>query len=158
MKTFARLFQMAYVTNDFGRALEHFRDVHGVRRFFEMRNCNSEVAPGCVARLDVALAWAGETQIELIAPLGGDDEFYRSGLPSTEFALRLHHIGQHVDTQAEFEQLLADLRRNDVPIIGQTRSYFYADMGRQFGHHMEYVCPETYGEIERSIAEQIPRN
>lgn len=160
MKTFARFLQMAYVTSDFDRALAEFRDSHGIARFLEMRNMNSELLPGRFASLHVGLAWVGDTQIELIAPLGGDDEVYRNVLPADEFAIRFHHIGQHVDSKKEYQRLLDDAAVRDIPIVIRSTSYFYLDMRKQLGHYMEYVSnsPEDNTAQRRAIIEQIPRN
>src|SRR2546430_608508 len=110
MKTFARFLQLAYVTTDFDRALDEFRRSHGVARFLEMRGVPSPTTPGCFAELNVGLAWVGDMQIEVIAPLSGDDGVYRGALPTQGFAIRFHHVGQTVDTPEELNRLLEETR------------------------------------------------
>jgi hypothetical protein len=160
MKTFARFLQLAYVTTDFDRALDEFSRSHGVRNFLEMRNMQTQLTPGRFAELHVGLAWVGDTQIEIIAPLSGADEVYRAGLPSEGFAIHFHHIGQTVDTLEQFHRLLHDTIAEGIAIPIQSSDYFYADLRGKLGHYVEYIsnAPESLRPERLAVMESIPRN
>lgn len=142
----ASFLQMAYVTNDFDAALAAFGENAGIDRFFEQRNFDVHVRPGQTAKLDIALAYAGGVQIEVIHPVGGAIEIYRDVLEEPGFCLRLHHQGQLVSSVEEIYQLQQTARERGFPIVldsgdalGDRVRYFYADTRKFIGHYIEYL-------------------
>ena len=84
-------YQVAYVTNELERALQQCARTHGAHQFARLPGLRYETGPGRAAICHVALAYVGDTEIEVIQPLEGDVGFYREVLPATGFALRFHH-------------------------------------------------------------------
>jgi hypothetical protein len=56
----APLVQMAYVTNDFDRAIELFKMHYGIGKFLEMRDFEMMTWPGQMAIQNIGLAYAGD--------------------------------------------------------------------------------------------------
>lgn len=135
--------QMAYVTNDFDHALQIFSERYGMTRFTEIRDREVQMTRAENAVLDIALAYAGPVQIELIRPTGGFDAIYRDALPKDGFALRFHHVAQTVDSEAELDRQIEAQRQLGVPIVIDganpgTIRYFYSDQRATLGHYIEH--------------------
>jgi hypothetical protein len=157
---FSNFFQIAYVTTDFDRCLEVFRERYGIGSFFEIRNGEMETNPGARAQIHVGFAWAGDVQIEIIEPLGGADAIYRDALPAGDgFAMRFHHICQRVESEQAFEELLQLIAKNDLKIAGRGEHegmvrYLYLDERAELGHYLEHTYHTPAGE---KMFEQVPR-
>jgi hypothetical protein len=104
-----------------------------------------------VKRLDngilnaIGFAWVGDFMWEYLeAPAENASEMYRDFLPEDPGEARFNHIGYRVDTEAEFEAVMAAYARQGVgtalqmDLPGFLRCY-YADTVRQLGHYTEYV-------------------
>jgi hypothetical protein len=157
---FPGFYQVAYVTSDFDRALAQFGVTHRVGSFMELRGMHYATGPGREAICDVALAYVGATEIEVIHPISGDVQVYRDYLPRDgTFAVRFHHLSRLFETKEELEQELAGFRLQGraVPVDGSapgTARYFYADFRPELGHYVEgiYFEPEA-----RAWLASIPR-
>ena len=143
---FQKFFQIAYVSNDFDRALGVFRERYGITRFFEMRDVPMQVGPDDCCRVSVGLVWVGSIQLELITPMGGSDAVYRDLLPAdgSRFALRMHHVCQRIDSNAEFDATLAAIEQSGARIaaIGEAPGlvrYVYVDQREVLGHYLEHT-------------------
>lgn len=158
---FPGIHQIAYVSNDFERAIAQFRVTHGIERFLELRPIRYETREGREAVCNVALAYVGAAEIELIAPLEGDVEIYRDILPRDgSFAVRFHHLARLFDTREALEEQVAAYRRagRDLPINGASPGsarYFYADYRKEVGHYLEGIAYEPQA---RAWLASIPRN
>lgn len=137
-----RFFQMAYVTNDFDRALVEFGKKANIARFFEGRDSEFEVGPGRQAKAHVALAFVGGIQIEIIQPLGGHDQVYRQILSGDGYQLHHHHEAHVLDTIEEFVATKEAARIAGYEIVIEADlepyRYFYADTRAFLGHHLEF--------------------
>lgn len=152
-------YQVAYVTADFDRALSAFEKTHGIKRFLEMRDLHYQTGPDRKAHCNIALAYVGGVEIEVINPLGGDVQLYRDFLPA-EGGVRFHHIAKLFDTEDEFERHLESLRQEGrrLPIIGSNQGvarYFYGDYRAELGHYLEFIYFSPPG---REFLATIPRN
>jgi hypothetical protein len=152
--------QVAYVTNDFEQALALCRQTHGIREFARLPGMHYPTGPGREAVCDVALAYVGAVEFEIICPLSGDVGIYRDCLPASAFALRFHHLGRRYDSVAELEQQIEQYARagRALPVNaaspGSAR-YFYADYRAELGHYIEGICFEPQA---RAWLATIPRN
>lgn len=151
--------QVAYVTNDFDRALKIFGEVHRAKKFMELRDMHYPTGPGREAHCHIGLAYVGATEFEVIQPLGDDVQIYRDYLPQ-EFAVRFHHLSRFLETRQDFEQQKAAFQKmgKHLPIVGEfagRASYFYADFRAELGHYIECI---TFTEEGREWVKQIPRN
>jgi hypothetical protein len=159
---FANFFQIAYVTTDMDRALQIFRDRYGVRKFFTSHADQQLTCPGGLRRavFDAAMAWVGDTQIEVIQPTGGDCTLYSEPLPAGRFALQPHHYGYMVEggTPADWQRFRAGLGA-EHPIAAEASmeagSWAYVDERATLGHYNEYMCLGSDG---RAFMAQVPRN
>ena len=152
--------QIAYVTNDFDRALSDFAAL-GVRRFLELRDIAFMVGEGAVANCHIGLAISGRMEIELIQPLGGADGVYRNVLQGPEFQVHLHHVAQTLPSIDALDAMKAEVGRLGlaIPIDGaapQGMTYFYADVRPFLGHYVEYTCSTP--EFLAGMAAAIPVN
>lgn len=152
--------QIAYVTNDFDRALGIFREQHGITRFLELRDLRYPVTvDGQEAHCHVALARSGGLEIEIITPLGGAVDLYREPIAGSGFRLRFHHVAQRLPDEATLRAVRATLTAQgyDFPIDGQSNgmTYFYADMRETLGHYVEYIyaTPDYWASVGGAIPE-----
>ena len=97
----------------------------------------------------MALAWAGDTMVELIEPRGGDDGVFRDGLPDADGTARFHHLCYRMASLDDLATMRGRLETAGVAILfpsdtpGRSR-FFYADLRPTLGHLVEYlyVAPE----------------
>jgi hypothetical protein len=131
------LFQLAYVTNNLEAAAARFRDQYGTGEFLFMRDL-----PGPIA---LALAYAGDTMIELIEPGPGGPPLYSDWIAGMEgVALRHHHCGFLIDGDSEWTAVRSRFveQGNVIPMEGQmpgALDYLYADTTADLGHYLEYI-------------------
>jgi len=140
----AGLYQLAYVTNDFERALEQCGAIHGVHEFRKLSQINVNLGAGLTALCNIALAWVGPTQLEVIQALEGEVALYAEGLPSSGFGLKLHHLARlhatREDVEAQVEKYRSEGRA--MPIDAEEPGwgrYCYADFRRELGHYIEHA-------------------
>lgn len=158
--SFSGLFQMAYVTTDIDQAIAHFAEHQGIGQFLVLRDLPIQTGPGREATLNVALAYAGDWQVELIEPRGGDDLIYRQPLPQSEFGLAFHHVAQSVPSAEVLARIRAEQLRLGHAIVIEGKSpgnldYFYSDHRQTLGHCIEHCY---YTEQGLAFLAQIPRN
>jgi hypothetical protein len=160
LPTLAGFLQVAYVTTDVEQAIEHFRSRHGVAQWLRLCPIEIETAPSAKATLNIALAYVGPVQIELIQPLGGHDAVYRKVLPAEGFAIRQHHFAQLIDSEESYELQRRELSLQNVPIALEGQSpgvarYFYSDHRDTLGHYIEHIW---YSPSGLAGLAHIPRN
>lgn len=152
------LFQAGYVTLDVERATDLFRRTQGVNDWF-LSPTGTLPTRGGGMQVRVALAWMGDTMIEIIGCEGGDDGIYRQILPRDEFAVRLHHIAFRLRDEAEWQAMLEGGRRHgyDLALSVETASTraAYLDTRAALGHYVEYLY---YFDEARSSLPHIPQN
>ncbi len=154
--------QMAYVTNDFDQACAIFATQYGIPRFHIMKDYDIALGGRRVARAHIALALLGETQIEIIAPKGGDDEIYRVGIGhASGFALHFHHEARKLSSFEAFygmKRLVTDHQLRiviDAEILDGGACYFYTDNRATLGHFVEYCFYSP--ELESAASAPLPR-
>jgi len=141
-------FQMGYVTNDFDQAIAELRALHSIGSFKEMRDTHLPTRPGREAIAHFGLAFKGDVQIEVIAPMQGDIGIYREALPAGQSGLRFHHLGRYLSSPDEYQRLLAAHgARWEMPIRCAAFGgfYAYADARSDFGHYLEiFTFPSDF--------------
>jgi hypothetical protein len=110
------------------------------------------------AVINVALGYVGDTQLEIIEPVSGAVELYRTWLPE-EFAVRHHHFCRRLDSVAELDAVRSRYEQAGYAIaldasLGDTR-LFYADTTKLLDHYQEYAWVD--GQAEQFMA-TLPRN
>ncbi len=155
---FKNVFQIAYVTNDLRRAVSVFHSEEGVEQLAIFDDFTLDIEGGRTAVINVALGYVGETQLEIIEPVSGEVDLYRTWLPE-EFALRHHHFCHRLDSVEELEALQAKYEQGGYAIplsasLGETR-LFYADTTAVLDHYQEYAWIDS--EAEQFMA-TLPRN
>jgi len=133
----------SYVTPNLDRGMAAMSALWGVTGYRVSRDRRIGT-PNGEARLNMALTYIGDMQLELIEPIGGDDGLYREMLPADPDELRFHHFGTILGAEAEWDQLQAYIAANQVrtPVFGGTpgRSrYLYADLRHTLGHYLEFM-------------------
>jgi catechol 2,3-dioxygenase-like lactoylglutathione lyase family enzyme len=138
------LFQIAYVTNDIERALKMFGERYGVK---EWRRMAGPLAAG--GRIRVEFGWAGGVLFEVTQADGPGSELYRLPLPENEFAIRFHHLGFIVPTEAAWQALLEEIATTGVKVCNETNvpGFLQARIveAPELGHHIEYIYPQGGG-------------
>jgi hypothetical protein len=160
LSTFSGFLQIAYVTTDIEEAICLFAREHNVPEWARLPNLEIASIAGRRCKLNIALAFVGATQLELIQPISGDDGVYRESLPQSGFAIRHHHIAQLIESEDAFEKQREELAANGVPIVidGETPGavrYFYTDHRKTLGHYVEHIwyTPAAFAGMA-----QLPRN
>jgi methylmalonyl-CoA/ethylmalonyl-CoA epimerase len=138
--------QVAFVVRDLGAAQRFFNQSMGIPRFYVIEHFGSRATDktfrGRPAEHDftIALAYSGNTQIELIQHLSGDT-CYR------EFMERrgegMQHLGFFLDDREQHQGVLAEFRRNGFSVLQSGRFgdalYAYFDTESAIGAVMEIV-------------------
>ncbi|APA89623.1 VOC family protein (plasmid) [Paraburkholderia sprentiae WSM5005] len=160
LSPFSGFLQIAYVTTDVDEAIERFCKEQKVPAWARLPGIEIESIAGRRCKLNIALAFVGSVQLELIEPLCGDDRVYRDALPRDRFAIRHHHIAQLIESEAAFETQREDMAAAGVPIVidGQSRGYaryFYSDHRGTLGHYIEHIWYTPAGLV---AMDQVPRN
>lgn len=147
----AGLHQIAYVVRDIQAGQRFFTDHIGIPRFYLMENVRfaNQTYRGQEgdSRLHIAIAYAGDTQIELIESLSGPNIY-------TEFLDRkgegLHHLGFLI---RDYDRAVRDFTANGYPVIqsGRVRKdrgtrFAYFDTEAGIGSIMEIIAPDEAGE------------
>jgi hypothetical protein len=141
-------YQLAYVTADLTLAMEALAGL-GVAEFARIDDVVLTSEAGTSATISMALAWAGDTMVELIEPRGGGDGVFRDGLPDGPGTARFHHLCYRMATLEDLAAMRARLEAAGVALLfpcdspGRS-SFFYADLRPTLGHLVEYlyVAPE----------------
>lgn len=144
--------QTAWVTNDMDAALDIFARDYGVVNWFQRRDMDLQTGPREFARVNLALARRGNSELEIIHPLGGADEVYSHVLKTAQNGVRIcfHHICYLLPTPEALERvrLAAHLRGRAIVLAGSSDSgatYFYTDDRSTIGHYVEYIyCSPAY--------------
>lgn len=150
--------QIAYVTNDMARATTDLSDLHGCGPFLVVKQVTTITNPGSEATLNLAFAYIGAVEIEVIEPLSGDIGVWRDILPPEGYALRLHHISSLFEDEASYEAMRQRMIRMcgglTFDTTGETGRRFYADCRSILGHYVEGTLP---GEPVKRTRGMIPR-
>jgi methylmalonyl-CoA/ethylmalonyl-CoA epimerase len=138
--------QVAFVVRDIGAAQRFFSQSMGIPRFYLIehfgKHATDKTFRGQPAEHDftIAIAYSGNTQIELIQHLSGDTCY-------KEFLERkgegLQHLGFFLDDSKQNEEVLAQLSRNGFSVLQSGRfgdaMYTYFDTEHAIGAVMEIV-------------------
>ncbi len=138
--------QVAFVVRDLGAAQRFFSQSMGIPRFYVIENFGSRATDKTFRgrpadhNFTIALAYSGNTQIELIQHLSGETCY-------KEFLERrgegLQHLGFFLDDREQHEQVLAEFRKNGLSVLQSGRfggaSYTYFDTEGAIGAVMEIV-------------------
>jgi catechol 2,3-dioxygenase-like lactoylglutathione lyase family enzyme len=157
VRTFSDLFrnvmQIAYVTDDLDRACDYFEQTLGTvpaRKTYKSSLGGIVVVDGETAEewvMDVALVNAGPTNFELIQPVSGAVDLYRSairpGAPAT-----FHHVGYRID---DFDEATAIVHASgkEWKQYGEMKGglrFGYVDMTAELGHYVEFMDLQAGGE------------
>jgi len=144
--------QLGYVTNDLKKAMAFFRDSLAVPDFYVWNDAHVHMelfGKPATAVLTLGFAWRADTMIELIVPVSGSVDHYMPGIEGPDFALKLHHIGAGVKTEAEFDAKLAAAVASGHPLVNVSRaamgSYCLHDARRGSGLYLEYLWNNQQG-------------
>jgi catechol 2,3-dioxygenase-like lactoylglutathione lyase family enzyme len=144
--------QVAFVVKDLAAAQEFFNRTMGVQRFYVIedfgRRGTATIYRGRPVKCNfkLALAYSGDTQIELIQHLEGETCY-------KEFLERrgegLHHLGFFLDDPGRYQEALDALGKAGYAVLmsgqfGPTR-FTYFDTEAAIGSIMEIVCLDARG-------------
>lgn len=136
-------YQVAYVTNDFDRAVDEIRRAHDMGPFKEMRELHLPTAEDREAIGHFGIAFKGAMQFEVIEPLAGDAALYQDYLASDDFELHFHHLGQHIASEAAYKSTLEHMQKRwsaPINMAGFGGFYCYIDARNTHGHYLEFFC------------------
>lgn len=148
--------QFGYVTTDIDQAIALFAQ-RGVTQFRRSYDLTLQVQTGVYATINVALAYAGDTMIELIQPLSDESGFYSAALSSGS-SITLHHLCYSVPSMDDWERLKQTIEVMGSPVVkiddpDCPMRTIYVDPG--LGHFHEYLLVDEAG---RKMIETVPRN
>jgi catechol 2,3-dioxygenase-like lactoylglutathione lyase family enzyme len=138
--------QVAFVVRDLGAAQKFFSQSMGISRFYVIENFGSQATDktfrGCPAdhNFTIAIAYSGNTQIELIQHLSGETCY-------KEFIERrgegLQHLGFFLEDRDQYDRVLAEFGTNGFSVLQSGRFggavYTYFDAEYAIGAVMEIV-------------------
>ena len=138
--------QVAFVVKDLGAAQRFFSQSMGIPRFYVIENFGNRATEKTFRgrpaehNFTIALAYSGNTQIELIQHLSGDTCY-------KEFIERrgegMQHLGFFLDDREQHQQVVAELGKNGFSVLQSGRFgdalYTYFDTENAIGAVMEIV-------------------
>jgi catechol 2,3-dioxygenase-like lactoylglutathione lyase family enzyme len=150
--------QVAFVVRDLGAAQKFFSQTMGISRFYVIENFGRRATDKTFRgrtsdhNFSIAIAYSGDTQIELIQHLSGDTCY-------KEFIERrgegLQHLGFFLDDREQYGRALAEFGRNGYSVLQSGRFgeavYTYFDTETAIGAVMEIVY------LDRSSRELMAR-
>jgi catechol 2,3-dioxygenase-like lactoylglutathione lyase family enzyme len=114
--------QIAWVTRDLEATKRALTSLMGARKWVRMPEvhfgpdtCTHRGAPADFVA-NVSLSYAGDTQLEVIAPVSGESiyaEFLETSGPG------LHHVCVEAPDPQSFDAMVRDAERNDAPVVAQ---------------------------------------
>jgi hypothetical protein len=107
-----------------------------------------------------ALAWAGDTMIELIEGNPRVESLYKAWIPESDDAARLHHFGFWVHSDEELKQAKTEFDLMGAKDVysgdyGDILSFHYADTSPMLGHMCELIYLRPAG---KDMFAPVPRN
>ena len=139
---FSNAYQIAYVTGDLARGAEMLESRFGVATFTCVSLDLNLSKPAAAAAIKVGIAWVGDLQIELIEPVSGAVDVYRTALPRDPAALSIHHLAMRVSGDIQnWDRVRGELAKERVAIEGgrDDMRFAYVDERAALGHYLEYV-------------------
>jgi len=134
-------FQVAYATNDIDRACAVFKERYGIR---EYRRLEGQLPEG--GKIRIELAWVGGIMYELLCSSGPGSARFTSVLPQSGFAIRHHHLGYLIHSQAAWEALEQEIERGGWKVASKSDNKgflkAYIIEAPDMGHYLEYIYPE----------------
>lgn len=133
---FDNFYQMGFVAGDLDRATAMLGQVHGVRQWRRKRSSPT---------MQAAHAWVGGVMLELIQLDPGADPIYDGYAPEDPAAVRLHHHGYRVTSDAAWADINRRVAEADLatPMKGAVMdgqlNYLYVDTRALTGIYSEYV-------------------
>lgn len=148
--------QIGIVVESLPKAVEFYSNAFGIGPWFRSRFAGEEhYLKGkrqIHFNLDIAMAFAGNIQYELIEHKGGDRSIYVDHLE--KYGEGLHHLGFFVN---DFDQRLASCRHCGITVLqsgllrsggnlgGSTTKYAYLDTRQTGGVILEFIETSTMG-------------
>ncbi len=159
-----RVGQIGIVVESLPKAVEFYSSAFGIGPWFRSKFTGEEHYLHGEKRirfnLDIAMAFAGNVQYEIIEHKGGDRSIYVDHLE--KYGEGLHHLGFYVNN---FDRRLASCRQCGIGVLqsgllrsggnlgGSTTKYAYLDTARTGGVILELIETSTMGmKIESSRA------
>lgn len=148
-------FQIGYVSNDFYRAQTVIGEQFGIKKYHHMMDMEFDEA----TRISIAIAYVGDTMIEIITPDGSGEDIYSSHLnPSDDFVIRHHHFGHLYTNEQDWKHIKPLIEKHPVAYRNRTEGFveaIFTDNRATLGHYLEYVYAMPAGMEELNKA---PRN
>ncbi len=152
-------FQTAYVTTDMERALSSMREQFGIHSFLRSGRRMLPLESGRQMTMEIALAWVGDTMVEVIHPIADDVAVYADWLPKQGFGLRFHHLAFRLHSMDEWNRNLDEIERRGHKVIFQLTASntkaLYIDTAAALGHYVEYLY---YMDPPNTSLPRIPQN
>lgn len=156
---FPGYYQTAYVTKDVDLAMTQIGSSYRIKNWYRNPEFVMATRDGKTCSFRVALAFIGDSQIEIIEPTGGDDGIYRDYLRERGSQLAFHHVCKAFDTEEQYMENLSWLKREGVnlPVLvaNEIAHACYADFREKLGHYLEFVWYTNEG---KAFMKAIPRN
>lgn len=156
-------FQLAYVTDDLDKALHGFRADHGIEHFLVTETDFTHRSPSGPTRVRnrMAFAWAGQTQIEVIQPLGDSQTlFYDPDHLDADTPFVFHHLGMLIRKHEEWLAFRRSIEEAATPIHLECSvdagHWLYCGDRWRLGHYFEYMWLGEEG--LHNMFELVPRN
>jgi len=153
--------QVAFVVRDLEQAQSFFTKKMGISRFYVIQNFGNRATDKTYRgrptehNFAIALAYSGDTQIELIQHLSGDS-CYKDFLQRRGEGMQ--HLGFFLEDREQYKQVLAEFGKNGFPVLQSgcfgDAGYTYFDTENAIGAVMEIVYLDRNS---RDLMERIKR-
>lgn len=148
-------FQNGYVVRDMEKAAAAFGKRFGITQW-QFSPMDDPASP----LNGIALAWAGDTMIELIQANPRVQSLYSASIPEADDVAKFHHFCFWIHSDKEFDQAVAEFEALGAKDVfsgrhGDILRFHYADTTPWLGHMCElvYLLPDG-----KDMFAGVPRN
>ena len=148
-------FQIAYVSNNFEQAQKVLGEQFGISRYHNMLDMEFNEK----TKIDIAIAYVGDTMIEIITPKGTGEDIYSTHMPAgDDFVIRHHHFGHIYTDLKDWQHMQPLIKKHPIAYQSQMEGYLeviYTDNRSVLGHYLEYIYATPAG---MEFLNQAPQN
>ena len=156
---FKHHFQICYLVDDADEGMAAFGARYGITQWHVI---DMVAMMGAESPLrTIALAWAGDTMIELAEPIEAVPSIYSNWRKDSGLAARFHHLGFLAQSEADYAGIKDQLAAAGFPVVIESTvegalMAAQIDTTRALGHYYELI--HLVGGLENPFFAPVPKN
>lgn len=156
---FKHHFQVCYLVDDARQGMTFFGETCGISQWHVI-DMVAMMGPQSPLRT-IALAWAGDTMIELAEPIEAVPSIYSNWRRDSGLAARFHHLGFLAQSEQDYAEIKGQLAAAGFPVVVENTvddvlMAAQIDTTGALGHYYELI--HLVGGMENPFFAPVPRN